>query len=119
MPCFTNQQALLLGAFGLIAPIDAGHAGPCKAQIDGVQAEVDARVAAIASAGPVKREATATPVRPEPTPGPVSRVQETLGERTSVGKALSALARAQEADRRGNERNCEHALEEARRSILP
>ena len=113
MPCFTNRQALLLGAFGLFASVVAGHAGPCTTQIDVVQAEVDARVAAIASAGPVEREATATP------PGSISQVEENLGERASVGKALSALARAQEADRRGNERNCKQALEEARCAIGP
>jgi hypothetical protein len=117
MPRFTNREALLLAAFGLIASVNDGHAGPCTAQIAVVQAEVDARVAAIASAGPVEREATATPVRPGPTPGSVSQVEETLGERTSVGRALSALARAQEADRRGNERNCKQALDEARRAI--
>src|SRR5215217_4278706 len=119
MPCFTSQQALLLGAAGLIASVTTSHAGPCTAQIEAVQAQVDARSAAIAAAGPVAHESTAALLHREPTPGSIARAEESLGEGASITKALSALERAREADRGGNEGSCEQALAEARRSIGP
>ena len=115
MPCFTRPQALLLGAVGLVAPITTSHAGPCTIQIEAVQAQVDARAAAIAGAGPVARESTAAPLHQEPTPGSIARAEESLGE----GVSIIALERAREADRGGNEGICEQALAEARRSIGP
>jgi hypothetical protein len=115
VPCFTRPQALLLGAVGLVAPITTSHAGPCTIQIEAVQAQVDARAAAIAGAGPVARESTAAPLHQEPTPGSIARAEESLGE----GVSIIALERAREADRGGNEGICEQALAEARRSIGP
>jgi hypothetical protein len=119
VPCFTRPQALLLGAVGLVAPITTSHAGPCAIQIEAVQAQVDARAAAIAGAGPVARESTAALLHREPTPGSIARAEESLGEGASITKALSALERAREADRGGNEGSCEQALAEARRAIGP
>jgi hypothetical protein len=119
MPYFLSPQALLLGAVGLIAPVAASHAGPCTIQIEAVQAQVDARAAAIAGAGPVAREGTAALLHREPTPGSIARAEESLGEGASITKALSALERAREADRGGNDENCEQALAEARRATGP
>jgi hypothetical protein len=119
MPCLNSPQALLLGALGLVAPVSASYAGPCTAQIDAVQADVEARGAAIATAGPVARENTSAPLRREPPPGSNATAEESLGERAAVGKALSALERAREADRGGNAGSCEQALAEARRAIGP
>jgi hypothetical protein len=119
MPCFTSPQALLLGAVGLVASVTASHAGPCTAQIEAVQAQVDARLAAIAVTGPAARESTAALLHREPTPGSIARAEQSLGEGDSITKALSALERAREADRGGNEGVCEQALAEARRAIGP
>jgi hypothetical protein len=119
MRSFTSPHALLLGAVGLVASAAASHAGPCTAQIEAVQAQVDARSAAIAAAGPVARESTAALLHREPTPSSIARAEERLGEGASVEKALSALERAREADRAGNEGSCELALAEARRAIGP
>ena len=84
-----------------------------------MQAQVDARATAIAGAGPVAPESTAALLHREPTPGSIARAEESLGEGASITKALSALERAREADRGGNEGNCEQALAEARRAIGP
>jgi hypothetical protein len=119
MPCFTSQQALLLGAIGLVGSVATSNAGPCRAQIDVVQAQVDAKSAAIAAAGPVAPESTAALLHRQPSPGSIARTEESLGEGASITKALSALERAREADRGGNEGNCEQALAEARRAIGP
>jgi hypothetical protein len=113
MSCFVGPQAMLLGAIGLIGSFVTSNAGPCSAQIDAVQAQVDARATAIAGAG------TAALLHREPTPGSIARAEESLGEGASITKALSALERAREADRGGNEGNCEQALAEARRAIGP
>jgi hypothetical protein len=77
-----------------------------------VQAQVDARAAAIAGAGPVARESTAALLHREPTPGSIARAEESLGEGASITKALSALERAREVDRSGKEESCEQALAE-------
>jgi hypothetical protein len=119
MPCFTRPQSLLLGAVGLVALTTTSHAGPCAIQIEVVQAQVDARAATIAGAGPVAPESTAALLHREPTPGSIARTEESLGEGASITKALSALERAREADRGGNEGSCEQALAEARRAIGP
>jgi hypothetical protein len=119
MPCFTSPQALLLGVVGFVASVSASHAGPCTAQIEAVQAQVDARAAAIAGAGPVARESTSALLHRQPTPGSIARAEENLGEGASIEMALSALERAREADRGGNVGNCEQALAEARRAIGP
>jgi hypothetical protein len=119
MPCFPSPQTLLLVGAGLVAAVTTSHAGPCTAQIEAVQAQVDARSAAIAAAGPVARESTAALLHREPTPGSIARAEKSLGEGASIEKALSALERAREADRGGNEGNCEQALGEARRAIGP
>jgi uncharacterized low-complexity protein len=119
VPTFTSPHALLLGAVGLVAPVAATHAGPCTAQIEAVQAQVDARSTAIAATGPVARESTAALLHREPTPSSIARAEESLGEGASIGQALSALERAREADRAGNEGSCGQALEEARRAIGP
>jgi hypothetical protein len=119
MPCSTSRQALLLSAAGIIASVTTSYAGPCTAQIEAVQSQVDARSAAIAAAGPVARESTAARLHREPTPGSIARAEERLGEGASVEKALSALERAREADRGGNEGSCEQALAEARRATGP
>jgi hypothetical protein len=118
MPCFNRPQSLLLGAVGLVAPTTS-HAGPCTIQIGAVQAQVDARAAAIAGAGPVARESTAALLRREPTPGSIARAEKSHGEGAPITNALSALERAREADRGGNEGSCEQALAEARRAIGP
>jgi hypothetical protein len=119
MPSFTSPHAPLLGVVGLVAPVAASHAGPCTAQIEAVQAQVDARSTAIAAAGPLARESTAALLHREPTPGSIARTEESLGEGALIEKALSALERAREADRGSNERSCEEAFAEARRAIGP
>ena len=61
MPSFTSPHALLLGPVGLVASVAASHYYTCTTKINVVQAQVDARVAAIAGAGPVPRESAAAP----------------------------------------------------------
>jgi hypothetical protein len=119
MSCFIGPKAMLLGAIGLIGSIATSNAGSCTAQIDVVQAQVDARAAAIAGAGPVAPESTAALLHRQPSLGSIARTEESLGEGASITKALSALERAREADRGGNEESCEQALAEARRAIGP
>jgi hypothetical protein len=119
MPCFIRSQTLVVAIVAFVAPITVSHAGSCTAQIDVVQAQVDARAAAIAGAGPVAPESTAALLHRQPSPGSIARTEESLGEGASITKALSALERAREADRGGNEGSCEQALAEARRAIGP
>jgi hypothetical protein len=105
MPCFIRSQTLVLAIVAFVAPITVSHAGSCTAQIDVVQAQVDARAAAL--------------LHRQPSPGSIARAEESLGEGATITKALSALERAREADRGGSEGSCEQALAEARRAIGP
>ncbi len=117
MTCLSALQALVLGTVTLIAWGTTGQAGPCTTQIDQMQAQVNAKVDAIAGKGRSAPESTDARLHREPTPGSIARAEERLGEGASVEEALSALGRAREADRLGNVNGCEQALAEAQRAI--
>jgi hypothetical protein len=48
----TIQRLMALSAAALAVSMSAGYAGPCSREIDRVQARVDAKLEAIARAGP-------------------------------------------------------------------
>ena len=114
-----NARALIVSAVALAASIDAGEAGPCTADIDQLQARLDAKLDATAGAGPFGRESLGADLHHEPTPGSIARAEERLDEGSGLGKALAALERARAVDQAGNRPACEQALAEARRALDP
>jgi hypothetical protein len=108
---------LLLSAAALFLPILPSHAGPCSDEIDRMQIEVDARIEAIAAAGPTARESTAATLNRQPTPGSLAAAEEKLGDGPQTEEAVAALARAREAVRANDKSACEKALADARRAI--
>jgi hypothetical protein len=112
-----GPRTLFLGASILVASSTASQAGPCTAQIAQVQAQVNDMADALASAGPTAPESTAALRHQQPTASSVERAEESLGEGTSVEKALAALGRARQADRAGSAAICKQHLAEARRAI--
>jgi hypothetical protein len=113
------RAVLVLAGAALAASITPGWAGPCTAQIVAVQAQVDAKLEAIAGAGRTGRESTGALLHRQPTPESVARAETNLGEGAGTEKALAALARARELDLAGDAAACEQALAEARRAIGP
>lgn len=90
---------LLLSAAALLLPILPSHAGPCASEIDRMQVKLDARIEAIAGAGPAGKESIAAMLNRQPTPGSIAAAEERLGEGRRMEEAVAALARAREADR--------------------
>jgi hypothetical protein len=103
----------------LWASITPGHAASCKAQIEQVQSQIDAKADAVAGAGPAASESAAARLHRQPTPSSIAQAEGRLGEGTAIERALAALERAREADRIGNKNSCQQALVTARSAISP
>ncbi|AWM87399.1 hypothetical protein [Microvirga sp. 17 mud 1-3] len=112
------RTAALSAAFVFLS-IPAGHAGPCIAAIDRLQAQLDTRVDTTAGAGSASRESTGALLHREPTPESIARAEGALGEGKALQAGLEALGRAREADKAGDENACQHFLEEAQKSLKP
>ena len=73
-------------------------AGPCTAEIAQAQAAVDARIEAIAGAGPTGSQSVGAQLHRQPTPGSMAQAEGRLGE-GSVGERAVAALRAGAAGR--------------------
>lgn len=96
-----------------LAP-SAVRAGPCTAEIDSLQATVDAKIDATAGVGRMGRESSAATDHRQPTPGSIARAEESLGEGGSYDQVLAALNQARTADQAGDAGACQRALAAAR-----
>ncbi len=114
-----NHRILLGGAFALILMAQPSLAGPCTQDISRTQAQIDARIEAIAGAGPAGPETNAARLHHQPTPGSIAGAEQKLGEGKSMEHALAALARARIADDAGDKVACDRALVEARQAMTP
>lgn len=110
------QNAALILVIAVVVPLRA-QAGPCTAEIDRLQAQVDAAIDASAGAGGTGKESTGALLHHEPTPGSIARAEESLGGGPAGERALAALGQAREADRLGDAAACEQALTIARNAI--
>ena len=104
-------------AVALCASLPVAHAGPCSNDIDRMQARIDARVEAIAAAGPFVPPGIGAGLGVQPTPFGMATVEEKMGElkRSKFDAVHDAMARARAANAAGNYRTCEKALAEVRR----
>jgi hypothetical protein len=114
-------QLLVLSAAALAASTIAGYAGPCSPEIDRMQARIDARVEAVARAGPAAAESSGALLDRQPTPGSIAAAESRLGEisRETVAAVRAAMVRVREADRTGDKAACEQALAEVERTFGP
>ena len=112
-------RTLMLGAAALAASMSASYAGPCSKEIDRVQAEIDASLAANAAAGPTATESTAATTHRQPTPSSIATAESRLREVTSqqLEAVAGTMARARAADAAGDQRACEQALTDVQRAI--
>ena len=104
----------------LAASMSASYAGPCLDEIGAMQAKIDAKLEAIAAAGPLaSASAMEGPNSPQPTPRSIAGVEERMGEiRPETVQAIrQGMALARAADTNGNKAACEQALAEVRRTL--
>jgi len=101
------------------ASISPSYGGPCSHEIDRLQAEIDAKLEALAAAGPSARESTAATMNRQPTPGSIAAAEAKLGDVSpqKVGALRVAMARAREADGAGDQDTCGKALADVHRTL--
>ena len=113
------RRLIILSAAAFAASMSVSQAGPCSPEIDRVQALIDARLEARASAGPQARESTSAMMHHQPTPGSIAAAEERLGDLSpqKTEAAEQAMARARAADGAGDKGACEQALADVQRAI--
>ncbi len=106
-----------LSALAIIASQSTAHAASCSNDIDRMQARIDARVEAIAAAGPFVPAGLSAGMGVQPTPFGIATVEERMGEvsHSKVDAVREAMARAHAASAAGNDKACENALADVRR----
>jgi hypothetical protein len=105
----------------LIASLSVAHAASCSDDIDRMQARIDARVEAIAAAGPFVPAGISAGMGVQPTPFGMAVVEEKMGEvsRNKVHAIREAMEQARAASSTGNYKTCEQALARVRRLMHP
>jgi hypothetical protein len=103
-------------AAALCVSLSVSHAGSCSGDIDRMQARIDAKVEAIAAAGPFVPAGVSAGMSVQPTPFGMATVEEKMGElsRNKVDAVRDAMARARAANAAGNHKACEKALADVR-----
>jgi hypothetical protein len=113
------QRSLMAFAAVFAASTSAGYAGPCSQDIARLQAAMDAKLRAVTAAGPPAPESTAATMHRQPTPRSIATAESELGGLSpdQVKAAVSAMARAREADSANDESACKQAIAEAERVL--
>jgi hypothetical protein len=110
---------LPLSAFALVLSISSSQAGSCSKQIDRMQARIDAKVEAIAAAGPFLRQGTFAGMSDQPTTRSIATAEARAGEISwqTLDTVRAAMVRARAADAAGDARGCRAALAEVRHAM--
>ena len=97
----------------------ASAAGPCTQQIAQVQAQIDAKLAANAATGPAAPESPGALLSRQPTPGSIAAAESKLGELSQelTTAITTGMTRAREADRAGDQKACEEAINAVRAAL--
>jgi hypothetical protein len=105
------QRLLIAFAAVFAASTSAGYAGPCSQDIARLQAAMDAKLRAVTAAGPRAPESSAATMYRQPTPRSIATAESELGGLSpdQVKAAVSAMARAREADSANDESACKQA----------
>ena len=114
-------QLMTWSAAALCVSLSVAHAGSCSDDIDRMQARIDARVEAIAAAGPFVPPGVSAGMGVQPTPFGMAVVEEKMGEVSTnkVDAIRAAMAQAHAASSAGNYKTCEQALARVRRLMHP
>ena len=115
-----TRRYLGLCAAVLVASMSPSYAGPCLDEIGTMEARIDARLKAIAAAGPpATADAMEGPNSPQPTPRSIARVLVRMGEirPETVQAVRQGMARARAADTNSDKAACAQALAEVQRNL--
>lgn len=107
------RQLLVVSAF-LFPLTQPCQAGPCTKDIEAMQARIDARLSAMAAAGPSAKQSVRAQLHRQPNRGSIASAERKLGELSpeTIVKVNAAMDRAQKADAAGDESGCRKALAE-------
>ncbi len=86
-----------------------------------MQMTIDAKLNALAAAGPSEKQSIGAQIHRQPTPLSMAEAESKLGDVSSstVEKVKEAMARARKADIAGDKSACEQALADIQRIIGP
>jgi hypothetical protein len=112
-------RSLIACGTALVVSISVSYAGPCSQEIDRFRAEIDAKQRSNAAAGLSAPESTAATSHRQPTQRSVGAAESQLGEVSpeKLQAVMSAVDRASEADRAGDQIACEAAMADAWRAF--
>ncbi|HUI13864.1 MAG TPA: hypothetical protein VL048_10400 [Xanthobacteraceae bacterium] len=110
------RLTILIALMAAAAP-SVAYARSCSSDIDRMQARIDARVEAIAAAGPFVPAGTSAGMGVQPTPFGIATVEAKMGEVpvNKVDAVRAAMGQAREASVAGKYKACERALAQVRR----
>lgn len=111
------KYRLLTLSFSLVVVTTMAQAGPCSRAIDRMQAQIDARLEAIAASGKTAKQSLAADQSRQPTPESIAAAEATLGEGKGAQAALADLARARKFDQAGSAARCKREVRRARRAL--
>src|SRR5262245_42315480 len=114
------QRSPLAYAATLIVSVSSAHAGPCSLEITRTEEQIVAMVDAKAQEARAP-ESTAAKMHRQPTPNSIAAAEVELGliSQEQFNAVKSALVRAREADRAGDQSICEQALADVKRLLGP
>jgi hypothetical protein len=116
----TIKPSLVISAVAILISLPC-EAGPCSDDIERMQFSIDAKMNAVAAAGPAANQDVEAQMHRQPTPGSLAQTESKLGEVSSrtIKEVKDAMTRAREADIAGNKAACEQALADVQRVLGP
>jgi hypothetical protein len=114
-----NRWVLALCVAATTLSTSPGNAGPCTRDIDREWVEVGAKIQARIGAGRSYIQGTVGLLHRQPTPGSVAAAEGKVGDIwVPLEAAVTALARAREADHANDAGACKEALIAAQRAFV-
>jgi hypothetical protein len=99
--------------------VTAAHAGPCTADLNALQPQVDALVETTAGQGKFAVQSDAATQSRQPTPQSLANAEAKLGEGQKAQAAVDAMAEARKADASGDAAQCAAATSRVRSILKP
>jgi hypothetical protein len=114
-----NLWILVLGVAAVTLSTSPGNAGPCTREIDREWIEVGAKLQARIGAGRSSIQGTVGLLHHQPTLSSIAAAEAKVGDMwVPLETAVTALARAREADHANDGGTCKEALMAAQRAFL-
>ena len=113
----TMRNLAVIVGVTLVVPAQPAGAGSCARDIERLQAQVDARIAAVIDTAEFAREARRAFGLPVPAAGPVAITENARREATRIGEAVAAMMRARQAHQAGDDATCANALADVQQAI--